>query len=157
MPLLSCILGSESFLSQGESVLAICVGTSLQTVGPTEPRTDAIVTSGEALWRLRIPVAIKRDIPFQIADDFDVIGSVRIDSNSAWVGQHRQYGGSCIEVGLAELEEPGIKIDQSCRGALMLYWYISVLIACILPTCAAQQLDTRPVRILQVTPHSSAQ
>jgi hypothetical protein len=37
-------------------------------VGPTEPRTDAILTSRETLRRLVIPVAIKRNIPFQITD-----------------------------------------------------------------------------------------
>lgn len=54
------------------------------------------------------------------------------------------------------VEKPGININQGRRGVLMLYWCIGVLICCVLPTYAAQQLDACPVCILQVSPHSSA-
>jgi hypothetical protein len=75
-----------------------------KVAGPAELRTDSIVTSGKNRRRLVSPVAIKRDTPFQIADDLDVIQIVRIDANSTQVKQRGQYCGSRIEVSFAELE-----------------------------------------------------
>lgn len=93
---------------------------SLYAKCPAQPRATPVVAPGKAWWRLVIPVAIKRDIPRQVAEDLDVIGRVGIDSDATRLGKGWQDSSGCAQIRLAELEESDIRRDQGganvCRA-----------------------------------------
>ena len=63
--------------TQSESLLFIASWVQLR------PELDAIVATGKTMRRLVVPVAVKRQIPRQVAEELEVIGGIGIETNAA--------------------------------------------------------------------------
>jgi len=63
--------------------------------GPAKAGASSIVASGESRWRTVVPVAIKRHVPREIAEEFEIVGSIRLKSEPTHFGEHgeSQSGG----------------------------------------------------------------
>jgi hypothetical protein len=62
--------------NQSESLLFIAKG-------PAKARAAAIVATGKTMRRLVVPVAVKRQIPRQVAEELEVIGGIGIETDAA--------------------------------------------------------------------------
>jgi hypothetical protein len=103
--------------------------------------------------RTTVPVAVKSDIPFEVADDFNVVGGVRIEPHAPWIRHGRQKGSGQIEVGLAEPEKSCLCKKQACRDIFAVRHRrtrTSGVVMGILPGSPTEQCDGGPVCILQI-------
>ena len=89
-------LGFRDSQRQDWSLVAKC---------PAESRAGAVVASGKALRRPVVPVAIKRDMPREVASDFDVIAYVHVELHTAGLRDDRKKNSVHGRIGLVEPKE----------------------------------------------------
>src|SRR5215472_15596330 len=67
---------------------------SFHPEGPTQPRTGSVITSLKMGWRLILPIAVKRNIPRQVAGDLDVVARIHAVFNPSRLAEygHKQTG-----------------------------------------------------------------
>ena len=81
-------------MTRGQAPVEFNALCSLEAKRPTESCTASIVTADKAWRRPVVPVSIERKVPLQIADDLDVIGSVEVEAETAWIRNRRQQRSS---------------------------------------------------------------
>ena len=84
--------------------------------GPAQTRARAVIAARKVCRWPCIAIAIEGDIPRQIAEKLDVVGSIGIEMNTPWLRQRRQDAGINIEAGFVEAKElHGSYNDGSCK------------------------------------------
>jgi hypothetical protein len=73
--------------------IQLCALTLLIPKCPSKPRTGTIVASRESRWGTVVPVAIKRYVPREIAEQFQIVGSIRLKSEPTQFGEHGEGEG----------------------------------------------------------------
>src|SRR5215469_758971 len=113
----------------------------LQTEGPANPGTGSVITTGKAGRGPVIPVAVEGDVPFQIADELDVVGRVSVETKSARIRERRQKSRGRLKIGFAEFEELGFRIQQRRGNVLLGRREVGLSIVRALPRQAAEDGD----------------
>ncbi len=72
---------------------------------PTQAGTGAVIAPRKSWWRPIVPIAVKRDIPRQIAGDLDVVRSIGVELHSTRIVENREKYSGQVEVGLVEPEQ----------------------------------------------------
>src|SRR5215813_5250818 len=61
---------------------------SFHAEGPTQPRTGPVITSLKMGRRLILPIAVKRNIPRQVAGDLDVVARIHAVFNPSRLAEY---------------------------------------------------------------------
>src|SRR5262249_50814575 len=128
----------------------------LETERPTEPRARSIIASRKS-WRWSVvPVAIKRRVPLQIADDLYVIRRICAEAYPARVREGGEERGRHIEMRFAELEQLSFRIETPVGKFLMVNGKPSLFKFSFLPGGSAEDGVPRPFCVLKVAADAPA-
>src|SRR5215831_5718276 len=90
---------------------------SFHAEGPTQPRTGPIITCLK-MGRLILPIAVKRNIPRQVAGDLDLVARIHAVFNASRLAEygHKQTGE--VQTGFVKPKQSHFAYDQA-RGEIL--------------------------------------
>src|ERR1700739_1805664 len=124
--------------------------------GPAESRTGSIIAAGETGRRPIVPVTVERDIPRQVADELNVIGRIRIETEAARLRECRKKCCGYIQIGFIKLEEIDLRPNHRSCKILFAYWDEGRVVVRVLPRKPPEDRDFAPISVLKVTPEATA-
>ena len=121
---------------------------SFHAEGPTQPRTGPVITSLKMGWRLILPIAVKRNIPRQVAGNLDVVARIHAVFKPSRLAEygHKQTGE--VQTGFVKPKQSHFAYDQARGEILRACADYRLVVLDVLPAKTADNDDGCSVAVL---------
>src|SRR5215472_16760987 len=121
---------------------------SFHAEGPTQSRTRPVITCLKMRRWLIPPVAVKRNIPRQVASDLDVVARIHAVFNASRLAEYGHKQAGEVQSSFVEPKQSHFAYDQARSEILRACANCRLVVLDVLPAKTADNDDGRSVAVL---------